>query len=429
VADEQPENANTTVVENRATKVVVPRWLQLVLLPLGLLAAWALARALGATLLLGIAAAVIALILNPLVEFAQKARLRGFRLPRWLGVAFVYILFFAAVTGVVLLLIHPVANQIVALQHNVPALVRSANRQLADFQTYLDQHNISIQIKTPGQTALATLEGQLLSGKAVTYTRTLVQTTVTASLGIVFIFVLSVYLLVYAPKIGTFVRRVMPAGAGGRSDDFPYLTQRAVFEYVRGQLLFSIVMGVGAAVGLWIYGVSGIFPPGQTYALAFGAFFGVMELLPYIGPFIGATPPILVALFNDPITAVWVALLFLAIQQIEGHVVAPILFGRTLRINPLFVIFALVAGFELYGIGGALLALPIAAVTRETISYLRRHLVLEPWNTPSADTIAQATGLSAPATQKRCPNCAKPYTDKDSYCRNCGTNLQTQPPP
>jgi predicted PurR-regulated permease PerM len=427
VADEQPENAKTTAVESRPTQVVVPRWLQLVLLPLALLAAWALARAVGGTLLLGLAAAVTALILNPLVEFAQKTHLPGgVRLPRWAALAGVYVVFFAAVAGAVLLLVHPAANQIVTLQHNVPALVRSANSQLADFQTYLDQHNISVQIKNPGQTALATLEGQLLSGRAVSYTRTLVQTTVMASVGLIFIFVLSVYLLVYAPKIGQFVRRAMPAGSGERSDDYPHLIQRAVFEYVRGQLLFSIVMGFGAAIGLWIYGFAGIFAAGKTYALVFGAFFGLMELLPYIGPFIGAAPPILVALFNDPLTAVWVALLFLAIQQLEGHVVAPILFGRSLRMNPLFVIFALAVGFELYGIGGALLALPVAAVIRQTISYLRQHLVLEPWNTPSADTIAQATGLSAPPTQ-RCWGCNQPYSRKDSYCSNCGKRLGKDP--
>ncbi len=69
-----------------------------------------------------------------------------------------------------------------------------------------------------------------------------------------------------------------------------------------------------------------------------------MELIPYLGPFLGALPPILVALFTDPISAVWVALLFLGIQQLEGHIVAPQIFGHTLRINPLLVIFALLLG-------------------------------------------------------------------------------------
>jgi predicted PurR-regulated permease PerM len=108
-----------------------------------------------------------------------------------------------------------------------------------------------------------------------------------------------------------------------------------------------------------------------------------MELVPFIGPFLGALPPVLVALFQDPITAVWVALLFLALQQIEGHIVAPQIFSHTLRINPLLVIFALLVGGEVYGIVGALVELPLAAIARETFDYLQRHLVLEPWGPAS----------------------------------------------
>jgi predicted PurR-regulated permease PerM len=104
-----------------------------------------------------------------------------------------------------------------------------------------------------------------------------------------------------------------------------------------------------------------------------------MELVPCIGPVLGALPPIIVALLDDPLSAIWVALLFLAIQQLEGHVVAPQVFGHSLRINPLLIIFALLFGGELYGIVGAFVALPLAAILRETVLYLRRHVVLERW--------------------------------------------------
>src|SRR5205823_6247605 len=128
-------------------------------------------------------------------------------------------------------------------------------------------------------------------------------------------------------RIGAVVRRVMPAGDGSVEDDYAWRVQRAVAGYVRGQFLFSLAMGTGAGVSLWLFGVLGIFPDGRTHALAFGVFFGLMELVPFIGPFLGALPPILVALFQDPISAVWVGLLFVALQQIEGHIVAPQIFG------------------------------------------------------------------------------------------------------
>lgn len=155
--------------------------------------------------------------------------------------------------------------------------------------------------------------------------------------------------------------------------------QRAVFGYVRGQLLFSAIMGAPAGLCLWIFGILGILPDGRTYAFASGLFLGLVELVPYVGPVLGATPPVLVALAQDPLTALWVALLFVALQQLEGHVVAPNVFGRTLRLNPLLVILALLLGGRIYGLLGALVALPLAAVLRETVVYLKRHLVFEPW--------------------------------------------------
>jgi predicted PurR-regulated permease PerM len=126
--------------------------------------------------------------------------------------------------------------------------------------------------------------------------------------------------------------------------------------------------------------LTGVFPDGRRYAIAFGVFYGVMELVPYIGPILGAVPPTLVALFTEPITAVWVVVLFIGLQQLEGHVVAPQVFGHTLRINPLLVIFALLLGLELHGVIGALVALPILAVLRETAVYLSRHVTFEPWD-------------------------------------------------
>ena len=105
-----------------------------------------------------------------------------------------------------------------------------------------------------------------------------------------------------------------------------------------------------------------------------------MELVPYIGPILGAAPPVVVALFTKPISALWLVLLFIGLQQLEGHVVAPQVFGHTLRINPILVIFALLLGLHVDGIVGALIALPILSVLRETIVYLNRHLSLEPWD-------------------------------------------------
>lgn len=399
--------------------VVVPRWVQLVLLPVGILALWALARAAGTVLLVFLVAAVLALILNPIVAWQQ----RRLRLPRGLAVFCVYIGLLLALAGGGFLLANPIADQAAKFGRDVPAIVDDANERLHDVQAYFDGKGIDVEIEKQGETALETLQAKVVGGTddIVSFGGDLLTRLVEAGLGLVLVLVLSIYMLLYGQRIGASVRRAMPPGDGTPEDDYPTRVVRAVSGYVRGQLLFSTAMGTGAGVGLWLFGVLGIFPDGRTYALAFGLFFGLMEMIPFVGPILGAIPPILVAFFQDPLTGLWVGLLFLALQQIEGHIVAPQIFGHTLRINPILVIFALLVGGEIYGIVGALVALPIAAIVRETVVYLRRHLVLEPWGTVSP---TQAMAIEHPPPMSpHCARCGRAGSEGDAFCGGCGAAL------
>jgi predicted PurR-regulated permease PerM len=343
------------------------------------------AKAAAPVVLIFLVAAVVALIINPLVTLLQRAGT-----PRGLAIAVVFALFFAALAGSVALLVQPVTNQVTALEDDLPRLVGSANSSLASFQGWLDHRSIHIQVKRPGESALETLRTTALRGSTdvVSFTRDLVTLLAEAGFRLILILVISVYMLMYGEQIGGLARQLMPPGNGTVEDDYPSRVQQAVFGYVRGQVTFSLVMGLSAGLSLWLFGVVGIFPSGRSYAVFFGVFYGLMELVPYLGPVLGSLPAILVALFQgEPLTALWLLLLFGALQQVEGHVVAPLVFGRSLRINPLLVIFALLLGGHLQGIPGALLALPLAAIAKETVVYLRRHLVMEPWGTPTAATL------------------------------------------
>src|SRR5215211_1545473 len=121
--------------------VTVPRWIQLVTLPLLVLGLWAIARAAGPVFLLFAVAAVIALVLNPLVRQIERARL-----PRGLAIAVVYVGFFTAIAGVAVLLADPIGDQIATFRHNVPDYVDDANRGLDNIQGWLDRHDINIQV-------------------------------------------------------------------------------------------------------------------------------------------------------------------------------------------------------------------------------------------------------------------------------------------
>src|SRR5207247_10830583 len=111
-------------------------------------------------------------------------------------------------------------------------------------------------------------------------------------------------------------------------------------------------------------GVIGALEGADHYALLFGAWVAITELIPYLGPWLGAIPAGIYALFVHPIAVLWVAILFLFIHPVEGHVVVPNVMAKSLRLPPLLVIFGLLAGAEIYGLPGVLVALPVLSASR-----------------------------------------------------------------
>src|SRR3954452_8627052 len=415
--DVQPLEQSPPPPPARVQPVVVPRWVELVLLPLAIIGAYGLLRAAGPVLLLFVIAGLIALLLNPIVAFVQRTRI-----PRGAAVGIVIVTLVAALVGLGFLLANPIADQVQNFQHAVPRYVRDANKTLAKLQDWLDRKGINVQVKQEGQTALQTL-GERIGGGAgdvVSFTRDALQTLVEASLALILVFVLSVYMLIYGDRIGAVVRAVVPPGDGTPDDDFPTRIQASLFGYVRGQFLFSLIMGVSAGLMLWILGSLGIFPEGKTYAIAFGAWYGFAELIPYVGPAIGGFPPVLIAaLSENPLDAVWLIIAFTILQQLEGHVVAPNVFSQALRINPLLVIFALLLGGQLAGFLGAFIALPIAAIVRETVVYLYTHLRFQRWDLPAE--------APAPPPREHCPECGVLIARGAPVCAACGTELGESP--
>ncbi len=356
---------------------IVPRWVQLVLLPLALIGLWELGRALGTLMVVLVGAGVIALILNPLARRIERL------LPRPIAIVLSYLTILLVFVGIGVLLSAPVTDQLGHFASHLPRFIRRANADVQAFQTFLDRRGLQVHIAQQGQTALQTLQKQVLksSGSILSFSRDVLGQLVTISIDLILTFVLSVYMLVYAREIGALVRRLMPAGDGTPSDDYPLLIQQAVSGYVRGQLLFCLIMGASSGLLMELMGLLGVFRDGAHYAVFFGLFYGLMELIPYVGPIIGAVPPVVVALATQPIAALWLLIVFVALQQLEGHLVAPQVFRISLRINPILVIVALLLGYQLYGVPGALLALPVATMVRATVLYLRTHLVFEPWTT------------------------------------------------
>jgi predicted PurR-regulated permease PerM len=218
----------------------------------------------------------------------------------------------------------------------------------------------------------------------------------------VLIVVISIYMLLDMHRFASAVDRRFPPRPGSQ----PLLPriEAALAGYVKGQALLSFIIGTSAGLGMWVLGVTGLVPGADRYALLFGTWVALMELIPYLGPWLGAVPPFIYALVVHPISAVWVALLFLFIHQIEGHVVVPNVMGSALRLHPLLVIFGLLAGGEIYGLPGVFVALPLLAAMRAIWEFFSDRVALEPWT--DAGPIPVEVELEAPPPPEALPPAA-----------------------
>ena len=381
-----------------STRIEVPRWIQLVTLPLLLLLLWTVAGAVRHAVFLFLVALLIALLLNPLVRGLGRVRF-----PRGLAVALVY-LAFAAVVALALLALGTVvvqqtrhashrANDYFTVTSGRPP-VTGAENDLARLQHWLNGHHLRrIDVQKQGGKFLdqvGTKDVEKYTSRALNWAEGAGVAVVSLLFSVVLVIVVSIYMLLDMHRLSEAVdRRFPPYGRGG----LVVRMEQAVASYVKGQLLLSLIIGASSGLGLWILGMVGLLPNGGRYALLFGAWAGVTELIPYVGPWLGAAPPVLYALVQHPLSALWVALLFLGIQQAEGHVIVPKVMGHSLRLHPLLVIFGLLAGGEIYGFPGILAALPLLAAGRAVWEFFAERIELEEWESRQPPPLAEAVGL------------------------------------
>jgi predicted PurR-regulated permease PerM len=366
--------------------VVIPRWIQLVALPSVLFFGWIFAGAVKHALFVFLISGIIAMLLNPLVS-----ALASLRLPRGLAVLVVYVSLATAIVGAVGLAGVAAVNQVVSASDTISKEFKkqpgqkesSAERRVDRFQQWLDARGLGrVHVKDIGSRLVQNIQKQGVGDyakRAVDIGQQVASRVVQGLIELLLTIVISIYLLLDGPRISRGVDRLFPPGPDGIR--LGEQVQKGLIRYIRGQLTVSFVIGASTGLGIYILSLTGIWPDGDQYALILALWAMVTEVIPYIGPILGALPALALAALHSPATALWVGLFYVGIHQLEGHVVVPRVMGQALGAHPLLVIFALVAGVELYGIVGAILALPLLAMGREIVIFLRRRIRFEPWPT------------------------------------------------
>jgi predicted PurR-regulated permease PerM len=367
-----------------SAKIEVPRWIQLVALPVLLLLLWAIAGAVRHVLFLFLVAALIAILLNPLVRTLTRVWI-----PRGLGVALVYLAFAAIVGAAALGIGTVVVDQTKSASHRIDSYFTKENgqgqthadRDVDRFQGWLDDHHLK-RIKVRKQlhdfvNNVRAKDVQKYTSKVIDFVEGAAIGTIKLLVSLVLILVISIYMLLDMDRLARALDRRFPPHRGSAS--LLVRIERSLAGYVKGQVLLSLIMGLLAGVQLWLLGIVGWGPGLAKYAVLFGAWVAVTELIPYLGPWLGALPPFFYELAVHPLAALWVAIVFVVLHQVEGHVVVPNVMGTALRLHPLLVIFGLLAGAEIYGLPGVFVTLPFLAAGRAMWEFFSERVTLEPW--------------------------------------------------
>ena len=304
----------------------------------------------------------LALALNPAVEFFER---RGLR--RSLASLLVMLIALIALGGLGALLIPPLIDQVEEFVTAVPDFVEDLTAGRGPLGFLQEDYQIVDKVR-------AAIEEQGAGGVLgiTNATVAVARGVVSFVVGVVTITFLTIFMLIEGPRIVERFRTSLPESLKPRWDRVGGDIYRTVGGYVGGNLLISLIAGVGAAIVL--------FALGSSYAIALAVVVAIFDLIPLAGATLAALIVSTVAFIElGWVKGAIVIGFFVLYQQLENHILQPIIYGRTVQLSPLTVLIAILIGAELVGILGALAAIPVAgivqAIAREIIRWRREAIV------------------------------------------------------
>jgi predicted PurR-regulated permease PerM len=324
-----------------------------VLIVLGLGALFFLAWQLRTLLLMLFGAVVVASIFRAVADWICKVT----RVPSAVATAMSIILVLGSLGALLALFGAHIGQQLQGLRDALPEAWRAFEAQVGDFGLADQLERLVASVTTPG--------GGSLSG----FGRTLV------SIGSgVADFVVVIFAGIYLATQPNFYRvgamKLIPQARRKVAAEAMLESERALRLWLKGQAIAMVVVGVLTGTGLWLLGMPS--------ALVLGLIAGLLEFIPFAGPIIAAVPAVLLALVVGPEMALWVALLYLAVQQFEGNVLSPLVQQYAVDLPGVLLLFSLIGFGILFGTLGVILAAPLAVVT---LVLVKRLYVIETLDT------------------------------------------------
>lgn len=285
-------------------------------------------------------ALILASAFDPWVDWLQKRKV-----PRGLSIILIYLVLILLLSLVVILLIPPVTEQIQEISSDLPHYWNKLTTGFESLKQYSTEHGLMGNL----QNFLGSLSSA--SSKATGGVFSAVTGIFGGIVSFFLIMVLTFYITVEESALKRAIRFVAP-------DKYqPYILQlinriqKKIGRWLRGQLVLCAIIAFLVYVGLLILNVK--------YALVLALVAGIFEIIPYLGPIMGAIPAVLLAFTQSPIKALLVIILYFIIQQLENNIITPKVMQKAVGLNPIISIVALLIGAKLGGIVGALLAIPL----------------------------------------------------------------------
>jgi predicted PurR-regulated permease PerM len=369
--DDSPEDNATKWMRRRDIPLAILAWI-------GVFAvlAWG-ASHLVRVLLLLIIAALLAYALAPLVKWLQGL------IPRPFAIVVTCLVVLAVLALLIYLIALTALHQFAALSHRIIYLLTPTSGTLAPLEKTLLSFGVtSRQILAFREQVTSRLEGVVGSSLPL-FARLL-----DFLLDTVVVVVVTIYFLIDGGRIAHWCRQNLPASA--QADFVIDTLQRIVGGYIRGQVILAALIGLLVGIGMELFHV--------PYALLLGVLAFILEFIPILGTLISGVICTLIALTHGWIIALGVLIYFVIVHVLEGDIIGPRIVGEAVGLHPIVSIAAIIAGAELFGIAGALLASPVAGMIQAFIAAFWTH-----WRTTHPEQFATGRGEppdgSLPATE------------------------------
>ncbi|WP_342527551.1 AI-2E family transporter [Chryseomicrobium sp. FSL W7-1435] len=299
---------------------------------------------------------VLFYLMRPLVNFLEKRKV-----PRWGSISIMLVLLLGAIFGFSAVVVPPLTTQVNQLVDGAPAIVSEVEKMTEYVLAQRDRLPESMQDSI--QDAIGRVNEFAVSGGTVliSFFQGLFQG--------IFMLVLVPFFLIYmlkdhekfAPFVAKFFKGDRKTWIRKTLADI----DETLKTYIQGQLLVSFLVGVMLFIGYLIIGLE--------YSLLLALFGMLTNVIPFLGPYLAVIPAMIIAFIQDPIMAVWVAIIMLVAQQIESNLITPNVMGKSLDIHPLTVITIILSAGSLAGLWGIILAIPTYAVIKAILSNIYAH--------------------------------------------------------